>query len=339
MGRRQSHGLLYLLIGAGSLVIVGLLAAIIVVLMQDRNGESEGGEMARRGESETEAPPAEPVDQPAAGETAAATEGTGVASAPAVEQPPTEPVVPVVNAQHMLAANSAATLVGAGVGDRAEGLAEVMHQAEIEAQAVAARESSRRDRDRDRDRHRSSRDDEEEEERRASRDRDRDEDRDRDRDEDRERDRSSRDDEEADPVSSALANIRRRDDDEESSSESREETRDRDEEEAAEEAEEASASSDRDDSLPETLSQSQVSRTVRRYRRPLADCRRLADLPAGEVWIVRVDLTIHGSGSVARASADSSGEAEDCVIGVFRDMEFPEFSGDSMQFTYPLRLR
>ena len=91
--------------------------------------------------------------------------------------------------------------------------------------------------------------------------------------------------------------------------------------------------------LEERLTTQQVSRTVRRYRRRLAECRALSDLPSGEVLSTTVTMNIQGSGRVSSASADASGDAENCIVGVVRDMSFPEFSGSPMEIAYPFRLR
>ena len=86
--------------------------------------------------------------------------------------------------------------------------------------------------------------------------------------------------------------------------------------------------------LPEQLTTSQVSRTVRRYRQRLAACQE-----SGQSLAVTVTMTVQGSGRVSAARADNPSAGARCVVEVAQDMRFPEFSGDPMNFTYPFRIR
>lgn len=88
--------------------------------------------------------------------------------------------------------------------------------------------------------------------------------------------------------------------------------------------------------LPERLAERDVSRTIRRHRRRLGECKNDA---SGDVLRVSVTMTVHGTGRVASARADSSDDDAQCVVSVVRDMRFPEFSGDAMNFTYPFIIR
>jgi hypothetical protein len=90
----------------------------------------------------------------------------------------------------------------------------------------------------------------------------------------------------------------------------------------------------------EGLARSVVRETIHGYRHELAQCRGLGDRPAGQILRLDVALTIDPDGRVSRArSLVAGGAAEACVIDVFREMRFPEFSGPPMRLTYPVRMR
>lgn len=91
-----------------------------------------------------------------------------------------------------------------------------------------------------------------------------------------------------------------------------------------------------DDELPVSLATRDVSRTIRRYRSRLALCK---DNSEEEVLSVDVEMSLLGTGRVGAASADSNDGEAQCVVGVVREMRFPEFSGETMTFTYPFRIR
>lgn len=90
----------------------------------------------------------------------------------------------------------------------------------------------------------------------------------------------------------------------------------------------------------EGLARGVVRETIQGYRHELVQCRGLGDRAPGQILRVDVTLTIDPDGRVSRArSLVAGGPAEECVIGVFREMRFPEFSGPSMRLTYPVRMR
>ncbi|MFT6399473.1 MAG: putative Zn finger-like uncharacterized protein [Bradymonadia bacterium] len=79
----------------------------------------------------------------------------------------------------------------------------------------------------------------------------------------------------------------------------------------------------------ETLSRDAVRSTIRRYRSQVARC----DDGSGGRYSVR--FTIQPSGNVSNARAQDSDDVSRCIVGVVRDMEFPEFSGNAVPVTYP----
>ena len=82
----------------------------------------------------------------------------------------------------------------------------------------------------------------------------------------------------------------------------------------------------------EGLSRDDVRSTIRRYRSQVARC----DDGNGGRYSVR--FTIQPSGSVTNARASESNDVSQCIVGVVRDMSFPEFSGNAVPVTYPFNL-
>lgn len=312
IGQRQSHTLLYVLIGAGALVIVGLVVAIVIVLGNRGTDETT---TATPTTTPAVAPETTPANTPTEPTAPAQPTADQVANAvtPELATPPA-PTGPTLEQITQTTRNSATVAL------------QMSSQAQAAATAIAGRRpvasnGSRRDSERREERETpreseqaSNTPPEREETSRTSGDRTR-----------RDREEPASDD----PVAAALARIR-------TDEEPERETPTNDEPERQEEPEDqGSARTD----LPEQLSRSQVSQTVRRYQRRLAECRGQSSLPAGEVLAVDVDMTVQSNGRVASARSGSSDPAASCIVDVVRDMSFDEFSGEAMSFTYPVRIR
>lgn len=324
MGRRQSNGLLYALVGAGALIIAGLVVAIVLVVTgQDSNGG--GGEQASGTPD-----PAGTAGAPAV----AAGSGAGAPAQVAAAAPEDTDTVATARRfgetegtrrgmELQLAARDVTTAIAlAGGGGSAEQV----------VAAATAEPTPERERPRERERER-EREPEREREREPSADSgssSRREERD-------EPERVAVAEREEEPagsrdVDSLLAEIRNRrgDGDGESSGRASDRGSSRSSEPAREETPASSGST-----LAESLSGPEVSRAIRRYNRRVNECH-----DGGEAVTVSVEMTIHGNGRVASARATSGGgDVANCVVGVVRDMRFPEFSGAPMTVERRFRLQ
>jgi predicted Zn finger-like uncharacterized protein len=305
MGQRQSHRMLYGLIAAGAIVIIGLVVAIVIVLTRPTESTADPQLQAAH------QPGAQTPTEGAPGERAPTPEAS---PAPGAELALTAPVdqqeLPVgPSAAELRSATASGALLAAGIATKARGSAQLIASAPIARVAARDRPAERSPRE--------VREEPRREEVVATPQPSRTEER------TSRRERSAA----SDPVSEALSQLRRDD-----GGRSREESRS-----AQQETEEPAPSAR--SSLPEQLTTSQVSRSIRRYDRRLSECRQRSSLPSGEVLRVDVAMTLQGDGRVATARTDSTDPAASCIVDVVRDMRFDEFTGDAMNFTYPFRVR
>jgi predicted Zn finger-like uncharacterized protein len=294
IGVRRSHRGLQLMLGAGAVIILGLVLAIVLVV-------TSGDDTADQELAATDEPPAP------------SGEGTPEESATGPEEGGAP--VQVVPTSELLAANSAGTLAGADVNERAQAVAQLLSGQPGEGDVVAARErdedEERSERRRRRERQSSERDDEEDEESEPSSD-------------EEETPRvavaEEPDEDEAggdDPLDSIVGDLR--------SSRVRDDL----------ESDDSSAGTQ----LPDELSRSQINRVMRRHRSDLAACRRYASAPPGEVVSIDISITINNRGRVTDADANSSTGAERCVENVVLDMSFPEIGASRHTFAHTIRMR
>ena len=82
----------------------------------------------------------------------------------------------------------------------------------------------------------------------------------------------------------------------------------------------------------EGLTRDDVRATIRRYRSQVARCN------DGEGGRYSIRFTVQPSGSVTNVRAEESNDVSQCIVGVVRDMSFPEFSGNAVPVTYPFNL-
>jgi predicted Zn finger-like uncharacterized protein len=321
MGRRQSNGLLYALVGAGALIIAGLVVAIVLVVTGQGTTEGDGEQASGTPD------PAGTAGAPAV------SGGSGAAAPTQVAAAAPEDTDTVATARRFgetegtrrgmelqLAARDVTTAIALAGGSGS---------AEQVVAAATAEPTPERERPREREREREP---ERERERESSGD----------------SGSSSRREERAEPervaaaereeepsggrdVDSLLAEIRnRRGDEGESSPRASDRGSSRSSEPAREETPASSGST-----LAESLSGPEVSRAIRRYNRRVNECH-----DGGEAVTVSVEMTIHGNGRVASARATSGGgDVANCVVGVVRDMRFPEFSGAPMTVERRFRLQ
>lgn len=85
--------------------------------------------------------------------------------------------------------------------------------------------------------------------------------------------------------------------------------------------------------VPVQLERSDVLSTLRRYRSRLTRCQ-----TEGVTGSFTVSFVIQRSGAVSNVSPAESDDVSQCLAGVVRDMQFPQFSGDPLPVTYPFRL-
>ena len=85
--------------------------------------------------------------------------------------------------------------------------------------------------------------------------------------------------------------------------------------------------------VPRDLERSEVLATLRRYRSRAARCQ-----TEGVTGTYAVSFVIQRNGSVTNVETQESDDVAQCLAGVVRDMNFPQFSGDPQPVTYPFRL-
>lgn len=295
--RRSNKGLIAL-IALGSVLIIGLGVALVMLMLQ---------------KPEVPAPiVVAPTADPAAPVAAVPTDGSGA---------PTE-VAAVDPAAALATADAGAAAVppvdGSGAGDGSGAAAAAAAEAEAagdtgeEAEAaVAAAEPTQEEREeeRSRDEERAA---EREEEQRVS--------------------AATQREERSEPSREERAPTPSRGDSQERSPEAvnraLEALRRGGEEEEEEEAEPTPAAA------PTSLSRDQVRSTVRRYGSRISRCR----TPESEGQRYPIRFVVQPSGSVTNVQASESDDASRCLVGVVRDMSFPSFQGAAVPVTYPFNL-
>ncbi len=312
MGRRRSNTGLYVILGVVCVVIVGLISAILILVM----GKDDEIEVADP--TGNVVVPADDDNQ------VAANVGEPDTGEPAVDPEAVarhERNATMVGTRKAMATQAEAQGAAERIANRPVVVAEVDRDATREREAETTREPERTER--------SETTAEERAERQARRER-------------RARERAEaaeREDDGEDPVAAALSRIRPNEsDDDDDDDDERSNSRDDDDDDDDDSGNETASNTPPPTSnIPESLSQSEVSRAIRRYRRRISQC--TAELPSGESMRVDVSMTVQGTGRVASARTDTTGAVAQCVVAIVRDMSFPEFSGAPMTFTYPFRLR
>jgi len=85
---------------------------------------------------------------------------------------------------------------------------------------------------------------------------------------------------------------------------------------------------------PDQLSRAQVQGTIRRYGSRISGCKRSED----QSGTYRVRFVIQPGGNVTNVASETSGDVQQCIVGVVRDMSFPRFGGDPIPVTFPFNL-
>lgn len=276
---RKSNTALIAVIALGSVLIIGLLAALVVLYMREP--------------APAPAPPvaAAPAEQPAApAEPAAAAEPVA-----AVEE--AAPPTPVAEGSGLADGSGAAVAAAAGSGQGAPAEVAVAAAAQqADGPGSASADEPEEEEEAEAPAEAEEREEPEEREERVAR-----------RDPTPEPQEEETEERNPDAVNRALEALRRGQDDEEE-----------------EEEEEPAAA-------PE-LTRSQVQSTIRRYRSRISRC--AAD---GQTGTYRVRFVIQPNGNVTNVQAEDNDDVASCVVGVVRDMSFPEFGGSAQPVTYPFR--
>lgn len=307
MGRRRSNTGLYIVLGVVCVVIVGLISAILILVMNKGDEIEVADPTANIVAPDDENQVAANVDEPDSAEPGVDPEAVARHERNAT----------MIGTRKAMATQAEAQGAAERIANRPVAVAEVTREANQERTRETTREPEEvRERTQTSDEDRAAR--QARRERRA-----------------REREAAAQEASNAeDPVAAALQRIRPNDGDDD---DDREETPPASDDDDEDDENETASVTPPASNVPESLSQSEVSRAIRRYRRRISQC--TAELPSGESLRVDVNMTVQGTGRVASARTETSGDVAQCVVAIVRDMSFPEFSGDPMTFTYPFRLR